>query len=203
MNLPSTTQSGPLGRRLAAVSILLFSLTWPSVRAQDASSAKDDSGPSLTEQIIAEESSQTSRLIGLYRFAFSHPQTFTARVGTVLSRQPSSFRCTSTCDHIGPLFQVEAGTGSAQISAGYARIMGDRRKDGFFLTDVYVGFGVKGALLRTFGNTTHRHRNRTYVGVEGEFTITNVNFTAGAFYRVSDQNTDDHWLTVFGVGWGF
>jgi len=186
--------------RLALAALMAFT----AARAQaPAPPAGDPSARALTEAIVAEESPRTTRTLGLYRARLSHPQVLSASVGTLWSRQPAAFACTATCDHIGPFLQLEAGTGSAQLSAGYARVIADRRRDRFFASDVYLCFGVKGALLRTFGNTLARHRDRTYVGAEGEFTITNFNFTVGVFRRVSDEPGDDHWLSVFGFGWGF
>lgn len=184
-----------------SVSIRLAGLLF--LTSLTAAAAFADDTPDWTERIVAEERDAATRAVGTVRFALSRPTAITARIGTVLSRQPTAFDCTATCDHVGPLFQIEAGIGGAQLSAGYARVIGDRRREGFLLSNVYVGFGVKGAVLRTWGEAARRHRDQTFVGAEGEFTITNVNLTVGVFRRVSDEPTRDRWLTVLGVGWGF
>lgn len=187
----------------ACLLLLAQALTLVVVAETPAQTADDERARALTEKIRAEEDLAATRVVLPYRIALSHPQALSARLGALWSRQPTAFECTATCDYVGPLFQVDAGTGSAQLSAGYARVIAGQRRGGPLLSDVYVGFGVKGALLRTFGNTTRRYRDQTYVGLEGEFTITNLNFTVGAFRRVSDDATADRWLTVFGFGWGF
>ncbi len=65
-----------------------------------------------------------------------------------------------------------------------------------------MGFAVKAALLRTWGNATLDPPGQTFAGVEGAFTVTRVNFSLGLFGRLSDRGDRD-WLATAGIGWGF
>jgi hypothetical protein len=66
-----------------------------------------------------------------------------------------------------------------------------------------VGYAFKGALLRTWGDSDVEPPNSTWLGAETEFTIVKVNFSLGAFRRVSGEAMGDSWLLTGGIGWGF
>jgi hypothetical protein len=89
------------------------------------------------------------------------------------------------------------------FSAGYAYLIASQTPGRRFLSEVYVGVGVKGSLLRTWGATSVEPADQTFAGIEGEFTITRFNFSLGVLYGLSDHGREDRWRTTFGVGWGF
>jgi hypothetical protein len=118
-------------------------------------------------------------------------------------RQPASHHCRTVCDQRGPLVQLEAGLGGVQLAAGYAVVVGERRRNERYLSAVYVGFGAKGVVLRTWGDSPLDPQHQTLAGVEGDFTITSVNFSLGLMRGVSPEAADPRWVVSWGLGWGF
>ena len=118
-------------------------------------------------------------------------------------RQPASYDCTTVCQFRGWLFQAEPGLAGGQLSAGYAVVTGEKGRNKHFLSNVYVGYGVKGALLRTWGEANLDPPDQTLLGVEGDFTVIRVNFSLGVFRHVGSGEPDDRWLIAGGIGWGF
>jgi hypothetical protein len=43
----------------------------------------------------------------------------------------------------------------------------------------------------------------TFVGLEGQFTITRVSFTLGALWHVGGGGASRDWALTWGFGWGF
>ena len=82
-------------------------------------------------------------------------------------------------------------------------IMGETGRTRSFLSDIYLAYGIKGALLRTWGGADLRPADQTFVGVEGDFTVIRVNFSLGVFRHVGSGNPDDDWIVTGGIGWGF
>ena len=155
-----------------------------------------------TARVLAEEKMK-KRVVGLLRVRVSRSQRLSAGVGAMVARMPADFDCTTVCDYRGAVFQVEPGTAGAQLAAGYALVLGEKRHNDYFLAQVYAAFGVKAAVLRTWGDSSAAPPGRTYAGVEGDFTITQVHFTMGVFRRISDPPGADPWLVSGGIGWGF
>jgi hypothetical protein len=68
---------------------------------------------------------------------------------------------------------------------------------------VHLAGGVRASLLRTWGDSPLGDEPQTLAGVEGELTITRVNFTIGLFRAVSGAGPHDDWVVTGGIGWGF
>ena len=66
-----------------------------------------------------------------------------------------------------------------------------------------MGFGIKGALLRTWGDASFDRADETFLGTEADFTVTQVNFRLGIFRSVSADPDEDPWMVTGGIGWGF
>ena len=186
--------------------MLLFLLTLVTTVAagQDTPRPSDpgvDSG--LVERIVAEEQDFEVRRVGLARLRASRPQVLSAGVGVIWARLPKNFACVSACEYRGPIVQIEPGIGGGQLSAGYAFLIASRPPGERFLSDVFIGAGIKGSLLRTWSGSTINPSDQTFVGAEGEFTITRFNFSLGALYGVSDNSRGNRWRATFGFGWGF
>ena len=139
-------------------------------------------------------------MIGL---RLSYPQRVSASLGAMFVRQPADYDCRTVCDFNGPLIQVEPGMDSVQLGVGYATLVGEREDHSNALSAVYVGRGLKGVLLRTWEGSLLSPETQTLVGVEGEFTVTRVNFRLGLLRSLSDSDPDRRWLTTAAVGWGF
>jgi hypothetical protein len=169
----------------------------------DGGSTRDDSMPDLTSQILKEERDSVLRIVGLGRLRVSHPQRTSVAVGAMLARQPTTYDCTAVCEYKGLYLQAEPGYSGGRISAGYAVLMGEKGNNERFLSKVYMGYGVKGALLRTWNSAALTPSDQTLLGIEGDFTIIGVNFSVGLFRHVGAGDPDDPWVLSGGIGWGF
>jgi hypothetical protein len=153
--------------------------------------------------VVLEEGTLALRKVWVARARFSHPQRLSGSVGILMARLPADFECATVCDLRGWIFQVEPGWSGGQVSAGYGMVIGDQRPETTYVANVYVGYAVKGAVLRTWGDSPVEPSTQTFVGVETEVTITRVNLSLGLFRSVSDHHSGDRWLVAGGLGWGF
>ena len=80
-----------------------------------------------------------------------------------------------------------------KLGSGYALLVGERKRNQRFLSDIYVGWGVRGALLRTWGDSTLDPSGQTFVGAEADLTVASANIGVGP------QATWRCWMT-HGVG---
>ena len=167
------------------------------------SAAAGPSQEELTEQILAEEQDSVLRVVGLGRARLSHPQKLSGAIGAIVFRQPRSYDCTAVCEFRGFLFQAEPGLAGGQLAAGYAVVMGEKGRFRHFLSDVFLAYGIKAALLRTWGDSRLTPSDQTFLGVEGDFTVIRIHFSLGVYRHMGSGTTDDPWLVSGGVGWGF
>ena len=137
------------------------------------------------------------------RARISHPQDVSVGAAALVVRQPADHDCATPCYFRGLLVQLEPGLAGGQISAGYAVVVGQTHQARRFVRTVHVGYAFKGAVLRTWGDAERELADATWAGAESEFTIVKVNFSLGAFYRVSGESEGDRWLLSGGIGWGF
>lgn len=155
------------------------------------------------EDVRANDRETERRAFVVARARLSRPQELSVAAGGLFVRQPVDHDCATACYFRGLLVQVEPGLGGGQLSAGYAVVVGETLTTPQFIRAVHVGYAFKGALLRTWGDSGVEPPDSTWVGAESEFTIVKVNFSLGAFHRVSGEPTDDRWLLAGGIGWGF
>lgn len=165
--------------------------------------AAPDEHDELRARILAEERDSETRVVGLLRVRASHPQGISGAVGAMRVRQPASYDCRTTCAQRGPFVQLEPGLGGLQLGAGWARLIAERGGRERFLSQVYVGFGIKGVLLRTWDDRALRPAGQSFAGIEGEFSITTVNFSLGLLRGISVGRDDERWVVTGGLGWGF
>ena len=156
----------------------------------------------LTRQILEEEGDTRRRVVGLLRFRASYPQKISAGLGWMLTRLPASYDCRTVCDLQGPAFQIEPGLAGIQLSAGYAHLIGEKKRSRHFLKAVYVGYGGKAVLLRTYGDSPLEPSGQILIGAEGDFTVASLNLSLGVLRSLSDERERD-WIATFGLGWGF
>lgn len=162
-----------------------------------------DQAEDVEAAVVLEDATLEYRRVFVARARLSHPQRISGSLGMLLARLPSGFECTTVCDFRGWVFQIEPGWNGGQASAGYGMVIGDQRPRTDYVANVYVGFAVKGAVLRTWGDSPVEPSSQTFLGVETELTITRVNLSLGLFRSVSDGVHDDRWLVSGGLGWGF
>jgi len=165
--------------------------------------AEDGSPADLIDEVREHDSRTEPRRVGLIGLRLSHPQKVAGSLGAIWVRQPLDFDCATVCDFRGPFFEVEPGLAGAQVGAGYAVLVGEKGRNTRYLRRVYVGLGIRGTLLRTWGNASVTPSEQTFAGVEVDATIAQVNFRVGLLRSLSDPDSGDRWLVTGGIGWGF
>ena len=92
----------------------------------------------------------------------------------------------------------------ARSRVGYGKLIGGKQHREEFLSQIYVGWGIKAALLRTWAEQANLNPpNQSFLGLEGSATVINVNFSLGVFRHVGSSDADDDWRVTGGIGWGF
>ncbi len=163
-----------------------------------------DLGPEeLRHRIVEEEREQESRVVGFRRVRLSLPQRMSVGVGALFSRQPTRYHCTSVCEFRGWLVQAEPGISGGQISAGWASINAEKGSNDFFLSNVFLSWGFRGTVLRTWGNADLDPPDQTLIGAEADFTVIRANISLGVFRHVGGGNPDREWIVGGGIGWEF
>jgi len=151
----------------------------------------------------AEEAPSERRTGGLLRAAWEYPAQAALTFGTIVTRMPSDFDCTTTCPYRGATVQGTVGMGAGQLAIGYGSLVGETGRGDWLLRRVYVGYGVRMALLRTWGTSELDPEGRTYWGLQGAFTISQFSLTFGAYRPTSPSDDVPSWQLFGGAGWGF
>ncbi|MCP4902730.1 MAG: hypothetical protein GY906_37690 [bacterium] len=159
--------------------------------------------PQLIEEIRAIDSNLERRPVGTLGLNFSYPDRLGGSVGVLWARLPAHYDCMTLCPFEGPFLQLQGGWNAVRLSGGWARIIGEKKNNRFFVSDVYVGLGFKASLLHTYGDPPSEEAGRTFAGGEFEFTIVQINFRGGIYHRIAGPKPDDPWLLTLTVGWGF
>lgn len=157
----------------------------------------------LIERIREHDSRTERRRVGLLGLRLAHVQRVAGSLGAIWVRQPVDFDCATVCDFRGPFAQVEPGLAGIQLGAGYAVLVGEKGRNTHYLRRIYVGLGVKGTLLRTWGDARVDPPDQTFAGVEVNAAIAQVNFRLGMLRSLSDPEGGERWLVTGGIGWGF
>ena len=188
---------------LAAMTLLAATAGFLGATPPDETTGPDDLSPELALRILDEENDTERRVVGLSRFRVSFPQRLSAAVGAMWVRQPASYDCSSVCKYKGWFVQAEPGLSGGQLSAGYAVVMGEKGSNAHFLSRAFLGYGVRGALLRTWNDADLTPPDQTLLGVEGDFTVIHINFSLAVFRHVGSSHPEDPWVVAGGVGLGF
>jgi hypothetical protein len=196
------TIESPL-KLLGLLAALAVAIGPSGATSPESPSSTDTSSSDITSRIQEEGRDVETRVVGLSRIRLSFPQRLSGAVGGMIVRQPANYDCSTVCEFKGPFFEVEPGFSGGQLSVGYASLMGEKGGNEHFLSSVYLGYGVRGALLRTWNDADLTPSDQTLLGVEGDFTIIRINFSLGVFRHVGSGDPDDPWVVAGGVGWGF
>jgi hypothetical protein len=162
-----------------------------------------DQASALMGAILEQERNQERRVYTLAAVRLTSYKGLAASVGWLFTRVESDFNCHTTCDLRGPTVQLEPGVDGGQLSVGYGRIFGETGRRERFLSTQYLGLGVRGTLLHTWRDGYLGPSGLTYLGLEGQFTITRVSFTLGALWHVGGAGASRDWTITWGFGWGF
>ena len=181
--------------------LLLAAVTSVAAELQEPPETEPPAGD-LTSRILEEEQDSELRVVGVSRARVSFPQRVSAGVGAIFSRQPTIYDCNTVCEFRGLFVQAEPGYSGGQLGIGYADIMGEKG-DRDFLSKVYLAWGIKAALLKTWNGADLTPSNQTLLGLEGDFTVIRINFSLGVFKHVGSGDPDEPWVLTGGVGWGY
>ncbi len=157
----------------------------------------------IAEQIRALDEDTETRVFALVRPQVTWPLGAGVGLGAILVKQPRHYDCRTWCDFRGWTMQAQPGTTGIQFGVGYSTLVGETRHSRTWVRHVFSGFGVKGAILRLWDDDTADFSHPTFWGAEGNFSITQFNFSLGVFRPFERESGDDHWLITGGMGWGF
>ena len=153
--------------------------------------------------VRADDAPVARRTGGLIRAQWAYPSQATLAFGVVVASMPANFECKTTCLYRGATIQGAAGTGAGEVAIGYGSLVGETGRGDWLLRHVYVGYGVRAALLRTWGTSNLDPHGATFWGAEGAFTIAQFSLTLGVFRPVSPSDDARAWRIFGGAGWGF
>ncbi|HEX4823800.1 MAG TPA: hypothetical protein VFV19_05780 [Candidatus Polarisedimenticolaceae bacterium] len=156
-----------------------------------------------TTAALADDAPMERRSGGLIRAALEYPGQVSFTFGTIVTSMPADYDCTTVCPYRGATVQGTVGWGAGKLAIGYGSLVGETGAAKWLLKRVYLGYGLRMALLRTWGSSNLDPHGVTFWGGEAAFTITQFSITAGA-YRPVDPGADPRsWRLFGGVGWGF
>jgi len=158
------------------------------------------SGASRVHAADAAEAPRTAGILGAY---WGYPTKASVDFGVIATKLPANFECRTICLFHGATLQAAAGLGGAEIAVGYGSLIGETGRGTWLLRRAFVGYGVRAAVLRTWGTSTLDPEGATFVGVEGAMTVAQFGMRLGLFRRVDAVAGQKDWRVFGGAGWGF
>jgi hypothetical protein len=197
---------GSAVRRVARTAIVLCVAT--GALAQEAAnvppaSANDSERLEAIDRELRRETERHHQLFGLARARLSYPLVASVGLGMLIGKRSQAYDCTIQCEVDGWLASVEAGAGGVVFNLGPAYLIGELGDNKYFLSRRYMGYAVRGSVMRTWGETSYRPDREWHAGIEGEFTVVSLNLTLGVYRRIGHHGAGEPWLVSGGVGWGF
>jgi hypothetical protein len=159
--------------------------------------------PELVDRIIREDRDLERRVAGLWRARLSDPLFVSAGVGAIVVKMPSAYECVTVCEWRGLMAMADAGVHGAQVDVGWGVVVADQIDREHFLSRVYMAYGLKASVMRTWGDSGLNPPDQTLAGVEGEFNIIGLNISLGVYRHVGGGDPEDDWILAGGLGWGF
>jgi hypothetical protein len=161
------------------------------------------SGDVLMDAVAAADRTRESRHYLLLAADVSYPKRVSGSLAVLFTSVPTYLDCRGVCDMRGMVAQIEPGLAGGQVSLGFARIIAQAGESERVLSRFYLAYGLKAALLRTWGDSPFDPEDQTLAGIESEFSIDRVNFRLGVFRRISNVGSKEHLIVTGGLGWGF
>jgi len=121
----------------------------------------------------------------------------------IAARMPATFECKSACLYQGLTVQGAAGLGGGELALGYGRVAAETGRTHWLLQRTYVGYGLRAALVRTWGSSTLEPQGATFLGVEAAVTVAQFGLRLGVFHDVGGPPEGVGWRVFGGAGWGF
>jgi hypothetical protein len=171
--------------------------------APSSSPPGEGSGDVLMRAVAAAEQTREVRHYLLPGVNIAFPQRVSASFSVLFTTVPTYLDCRAVCDVRGVIVQLEPGLAGGQVSLGFARIIAQSGEAERVLSSFHLAYGLKAALLRTWGDAPLNPEHQTLAGVEGEFTIDRVNFRLGVLRRVVAAAPHERMFLMGGLGWGF
>jgi hypothetical protein len=210
----------PVWRRSRAVRALVAALVLLAaghVLAEDAGASAVPATPPATpaatpddaqrmqeiDQELERETEKQHQLFGLARARISYPLIASVGLGMLIGERSKAYDCTIQCEVNGWLASVEAGEGGVVWGLGPAYLIGELGNNKYFLSRRYMGYSVRGSVMRTWGETPYRPDHEWHAGIEGQFTVVSLNLSLGVYRRIGDHGAGEPWLVSGGIGWGF
>ena len=110
---------------------------------------------------LRRETEREHQLFGVARVRASYPLLASVGLGMLIGERSRAYDCTIQCEVHGWLASAEAGAGGAVWSLGPAYLIGELGNNKYFLSRRYMGYAVRGSVLRTWGR---RRFDRTASG---------------------------------------
>ena len=156
-----------------------------------------------TPGVAAQDAAPAMRTAGLLRIHWDYPAMASVGFGVIAGSMPANFDCKTPCHLDGVTVQGAAGLGGGELAVGYGNVVGESGRGDWLLRRVYVGYGVRAALLRTWGTSAPDPHGGTFLGVEGAATIAQFGVRLGVFRRVDPVSDRRDWRAFGGAGWNF
>ena len=153
--------------------------------------------------VRAEDAAEAPRTAGILGAYWGYPTKASLDFGVIATKMPANFECQTTCLFHGVTIQGAAGLGGGEISIGYGSLIGETGRGRWLLRRVFVGYGVRAALVRTWGISTLDPNGATFVGIEGAMSVAQFGMRLGLFRRAEPVAGQKDWQVFGGAGWGF
>jgi len=154
-------------------------------------------------EVPAGDDPERSRTAGVLSATWSYPTKATLGFGVIATRMPANFECQTPCRFQGVTLQGTAGLGGGELAIGYGSLVGETGGGRWMLRRVFFGYGVRAAVVRTWGSSTLDPAGATFAGVEGALTIAQFGLKLGVFHRIEPVPGQTDWRIFGGAGWGF
>lgn len=155
------------------------------------------------DAVRAEDALPALRTGGLLRVHLDYPTKVSVGFGVIAARIPANFECKTSCLFHGMTLQGAAGLGGGELAIGYGSLVGETGHGDWLLRRVSIGYGVRAAVLRTWGDSPIDPHGGTFLGVEGEGAVAQFGVRLGVFRRVDPVYGERDWRVFGGAGWSF
>jgi len=154
------------------------------------------------QQVRDELADVEGRWYGITRARWSYPQKFSVAIGAMVTEQRKDADCAEPCTLYGWHFEVEPGLYGVQGSVGWGKLVGETGSTEHLMHTAYLGWALRGVVMRTWGDSSLTPTNQTLVGIEGSFSLLRLNYSLGVMHSLSADSSRDLIISL-GLGWGF
>lgn len=128
-------------------------------------------------------------LVGAPAFARAVEPSLVLRISTPLLFSAEGMLQFGEGEGYHPVISGEAGVGGGKIAVGLSS------------TGKTFGLAIKAALLRTWVEPVSVDEDQSFLGIDGECSISRMVLNVGGYRRISSG--DDDWLGTAGIGFTF